>query len=729
MSQYLAQAREAKAKHAKDASEKAACQKITLLKNQLASAKEENNALKQELLTLKRDIENIQERSTSLPTSIFEDLNKNRDQNQKDYLPETIALALEIKTLSPKVYSLLEKQLNFPKERYIEDIFNKTIGNLPKDLTNLECINKIVENYKKKAEISASDPIDACLAVDAICFSADVKITENCEVYGIEIDESMQKFTPDNLFSLFTENPDVLEKFINLNYESMIKSAFVFQIQPYNIKMKPFIVHIYPSANGKANETIVSILSKIREEVKKRRINIKSYAFDGDNAYLELHKIYYESYIHSIIQKETINIKKTQVIRTVSDYLHILKRLRYRLLNSTVHAGFDQSANPIILDDIQNILNNVPPVVWCNEQYTKMHDKLPLELFKLGNFLKLIEENHFAAAAFWYPIALSLTAITSQDIGYQNRLFLLQTSLFFLAFYKDNLENADEITLRQRKYGDDRSVMFYTNELLIEFSNTLYSHIQLMSTIDEFCFDRNSTTPLEHKFGLTRRRAHDVHTLQKFLRTVSSLQAVEQKSILQENEEICKIHCRVNSVGVSVEPADLDENLFLVFENDDNAAQNFAFSPQTCAKAILALAGFDFPYTQYIQPDEVIDWLFAYLSELVDDIPTQRKKRHISMNQVRLGVKEYSRAFQLIKQSNSASSKRTKDQIRTDELYNLLFDKFGEHPTRQHLRDVLLKIKENDPTGPIPPVNGRKEQMINFLKENLHIYYLFIQSL
>ena len=731
MQKTTIQAREAKAQLAKKAEEKAFSQRERLWQNKISFKEEENNKLKNELFKLKQEIETLQKASKSLSNKVLEDLIEHENANENDYLPETIALALEIKAISPKAYSLLAKRLNFPKERYIDEKFKETMGEFPKDLVNIECVKKIVDNYKAKSGIQASETIDACLAVDAICFYPDVKITKNSEIYGLEYDELMQKFTPNNLYTLFTENPEVLEKFINLNYESMIKSAFVFQIQPYNVEMKPFIVHVLPTANGKANEATISILHQIREEVKKRRINIKSYAFDGDNAYLELHKMYYESYIHSVLEKETINIKKTQVIRTVSDYLHLLKRLRYRLLNCIVHAGFDQESTPIILEDLQNILDYLPPVVWCNEPYTKMHDKLPLELFKIENFLKLFEENHYAAAAFWYPIALSLTAISAQDIGYQNRLFLLQTAFFFLAFYKENLENADEVTLKQRKYGSDRNVSFYTNELLIEFTNTLYSHIQLMSTIDNFCFDRNSTTPLEHKFGLARRRSHDVHTLQKFLRTVSSLQTIEQQNyFLETNEEMVKIHCRINSVGVSVEPADLNEDLFLIFDDDDNASQNFAYSPQTCAKAMLAFAGFDFSYTKFIEPCNVMEWLFTYLSELVDDIPTKRKnQRLISINKIRLGVKDHSRAFQLIKQSNSVQSKMTKDQIRTDELYNLLFNKIGDHPNRQHLRNILIKIKEHDPNGPIPPINGRKEHMIKYLKENLHIYYLFIENL
>lgn len=725
----IAKARNAKAQKTAQTEEKNISQAKNLFKNRLSAAKQENTNLKSELIQLKEEIKQYQNQKQLSTNTILSDLLQNEDR--KNYSDETFGLAMEIKAISPKAYSLLCKNLNFPPERLVEEKIKQIIGSFPEELTNINDVTKIVDKYKTKIGVKKSEPIDACLSVDAICFTPNVKITNDSQIYGIQIDPKIEKFTPNNIYKLFTEDPETFEKFINLNYENLIKAAFVFQIQPYHVDLKPFIVHIHPTVNGKANAGIIEILHQIREIVKNRHINIKSLAFDGDNAYLELHRMYYESYIHSAIKKEMINVKKTQVIRIVSDYLHILKRLRYRLLNCIVCAGFDSDATQIILEDLQTILDSIPPVVWCNEPYTKMHDKLPLELFKIEHFLKLFEENHFAAAAFWYPIALSLTAISTKDIGFQNRLFLLETSFWFLAFYKDNLDNFDNVTLRQRKYGEAKEVTFYTNELLIEFTNTLYSHIQLMCTIEEFCFDRNGTTPLEHKFGYARCRAHDVHTLKKFLRTISCLQTVEEvkSSIfqIQNNAELVNIHCRTNSVGVSVEPADLDEDLFLVFADDEDGGKNFAYSPQTCAKAILAFAGFDFPYTHFIDPGDVFNWLIPYLSELSGDIPTKRRKeRQISSNTIKLGVKQYSRAYQLIKQSNEKPSKKTQDECRSEELYKLLYSKFGEDLRRYHLIKVLQAIKENDPDGPNPPISGRKQQMIDFLKRNLHLYYLFI---
>ena len=577
--------------------------KETLSKNISSSLQAENCALKQELINLKKELFNLKSQMEETTHSILQDLTNHTADKRIEYSSETLALAMEILAISPKAYSILSKKLNFPNSKTVEEKYRQIIGNFPEKLTNISEINNIVNNYREKCGIEKGKSIAACLSVDAICFSPDVKISQESEIFGIEFNEELKKFTPDNLYSMFTEDPKALDMFIELNFDSIIKAGFVFQIQPYDVKYKPFVVHVLPAPNGKASTTVVEILHKIREEVEKRNIIIKSYAFDGDNAYLELHKMYYESYISKAIKTEKINIKRTQTIRVVSDYLHILKRLRYRLLSCIIHAGFNMETASILLEDLQNILNDLPPIVWCNEIYTKMHDKLPLELFKLENFLKLLDNSHFAAAAYWFPIALSLVAITGNDLGFQNRLFLLQTSFWFLVFYKDQMDNEENIAIRQQKYGDNNHVSFYTNEMLIEFTNTLHAHIQLMCNVDDFSFDRNSTTPLEHKFGHARRRAHDVHTLQKFLRTISSFQVVEQQKILEilnENEKEIQIHCRANTVGVTVESSDLDEDQFLAFQDDEDAITNFCYSPQTCAKAMLHFADFDFPYSEFI---------------------------------------------------------------------------------------------------------------------------------
>ena len=251
----------------------------------------------------------------------------------------------------------------------------------------------------------------------------------------------------------------------------------MFQVQPLDVRYRPFIVHVLPAASGKSNERVVELLHEIRGIVKKRNINIKSFAVNGDNAYRNLHLMYYESYAHKAMKTHRINMKHTKELRIVSDYLHIIKRLRYRLLKGVVHAGFHlKDDTAILLSDVQEVLNELLPVIWDNSKYTKMVDRLPMELFSVWNLLRLLDARLFSAAGYFFPISLSLLAINGTDIDFFYRYFLLQTAFWFLIFCRE-LWNNDPGTLRQRIYSTDPNIMYYTDDLLIEFTNTLHCHL------------------------------------------------------------------------------------------------------------------------------------------------------------------------------------------------------------------------------------------------------------
>lgn len=78
--------------------------------------------------------------------------------------------------------------------------------------------------------------------------------------------DTLQSYFPDNCFEYFSQNPDSLQTFINLNWNQIIKAGFVFQIQPFNIKYDSFIAHIRPTANGKASDDIIDLLHEIKKK-------------------------------------------------------------------------------------------------------------------------------------------------------------------------------------------------------------------------------------------------------------------------------------------------------------------------------------------------------------------------------------------------------------------------------------------------------------------------------
>ena len=721
----LANARLALAEKREKQKQKATENAYNLVKNQLANSRATIAAISKELDELKSALSTTTPNSNDVSDPILKDL-LNTEQKEADFSEETYSLAIEIHSVSPKAYKVLEERLHFPSERQVIYQKDKILGNFPKDLTDITSLEKISNIYRDKNEIPRSQGLDACLAVDAICFTPDVKITEDSQIYGIEFKQREKKFIPENIYKLFTKNPKELENYITLNYEKLTKAAFVFQVQPYNVAFKPFVIHVYPSPNGKSSEEIVELLHNIRNELRKKHIYIRSFAFDGDNSYLELHRQYYNSYIRKCIDTERINFKRSNVLRVVSDYLHIIKRLRYRLLSCIIHCGFDRESMIIEIDSVKKLLNNIPSVVWSNEKYTKMHDKLPMELFKIENLVKLFNARYYRAASFWFPISLSMVAFNTEGLGFQNRLYLLETVFWFLVYYRESMDEED-VTLRQRKYKEDTHVTFYTTELLIEFTNTIHASIQLMCNCDHFCFDRNFTTPLEHKFGFARRRANDVHTLQKFLRTIAALQSpnvAKKVKKFSKDEGRIKIRGRQSSFGVEVEDKNDDEEIYSIWEYEMN---EFCFSPQICAKTILIYAGFDVRFSQIFDPGDVMCYITSFVGELVGDEPQQRKKRKLSLKSLQLGTGQCKRAVSLIQQS-SGESKKAIMLNRRDMLSNLLTDKFGHSLDKADYQSVLQLIHEHDPKGPKLPFQKKVDVILDFLVKDFHIYYPFLYA-
>ena len=703
--------------------EKQNLQKGTLYQNLYNKLKTDYQQLQDDFKNLQKEVENLRKHEEMKAGIILQDLLDHIENKAAPYSSELISLAMEIKSLSSKAYSLLVNKMNFPKETLINQILNDVIKDIPSNLTNLDKCTEMIDLFRENNKLKKSETIEVCLAVDAVAFTPEMQITSNGEVKGVNPLTAKTSISP-RCFSLFSKDPIELEKFIKANSNEILKAGFVFQVQPYDIMLQPFVIHVYPTVNGKGNETIVELLHKIRKICKSRNLTVKSYAFDGDTAYMELHKLYYESYIHKAVESEKFNYSSVRVFRVVSDFLHIIKRLRYRLLSSIIHCGFDEKSDAIDLDHVKSILSKSPDVVWCNELYTKMHDRLPLELFKIENFLALVSHGDLTAAAFWFPISISILAINAPDIGFENRRYLLETAFWFLVFYFDCWEN-DEVTLRSKKYKGDLHVTFFTRELLMEFTNTIHCHLQLMSTVKKFSYDRNSTTPLEHKFGQARIRAHDKHTLTKFLRTLSLLQAVNTGERLQELNKFqqdLQIRGRTNSFGVTVENPE-DDNIFSAYDdNEEFSLENEKrYTAVAFAKAMLSLAGFDVQYSPMVDPETIMEWGIDYLTRMADDIPTKRKQSRISDKKINFGILKVNKSQKRVYQSQP-----TKQNVKEKIVDSILQERFGPTYTKKDLIRLFDALADSVDPPKLPKRNCKKEVLLQYLVDNLALIYEFL---
>ena len=400
-------------------------------------------------------------------------------------------------------------------------------------------------------------------------------------------------------FSLFSRDLNSFVNFIIANWNKIIKSGFVFQLNPLHSQFKPIVLHIKATSTGKANEEIISLLYQIRSILRNYRIEVISFSFDGDNAFKKLNENFFNSYFKRMINLNKLLNERMVTIRISPDFLHIIKRIRYRLLSNRIHMNFFKNSPFIDIFEIEKLLKDVPKIVFNNLQITKMHDILPLTLFSLHNFIILFEKKKYIEAAYWFPVSLAICAMNSKNIGFYNRRFFLECSLWFLIYYKKKYDDCQNKTLKERKYGESIDVVPYTNELLIEFSNCLFSDINIIDNYQNVNVGRNSTRSLEHTFGRARVKVNNIHTLKKFIDTVAQMNDQIYK---KTEEDIDQIKGRSSFFGVT-------------FEDYEEPKEILTFEPQTVAIQFLNLINID---NSADLEDENYDELFEFVEYLKD---------------------------------------------------------------------------------------------------------------
>ena len=473
----------------------------------------------------------------------------------------------------------------------------------------------------------------------------------------------------------------------------------------------------------------------IRDVAKNQNIVIKSFAFDGDTAYSILHEDYYNSYILTALHKGKLNFK-TNGIRTVSDFLHLMKRLRYRVLSCLIHSGFFLESLSIDMKRIKKILHTLPPVIFNNLPYTKMHDRLPTMLFSPSSFISLFKAKAFCAVGYWFPITAAIIAMDGDNLSRSGRMFFLECSFWFLVEYKriqDNTLEAKSLNTRKSKKGND--VSFYDNALLKEFTNTIYCSIQLLDNEPDFSFNRDSSIPLEHKFGIARNRMGDIQTFAEFASTIEEIQEFEMQCNSLKYD--IKIAGRKSDFGVQVSRYDKDSE----YIDNDKVISISDYSPYDIALCFLKLAGFDIDFED--ENDDIAFWFYAAVSIFTDEEDTEeikkrkRGKKSLTYAHITLGVDAANRSKSLIKnQSASLNSKDSRIKKETIEESNIqsLNDFFERTLERAPEKDDLLYlcefIKDNDAFCPEMPNQSQSiDEFYKWFGIHFKKYEVLINSL
>lgn len=455
---------------------------------------------------------------------IMHDIHKNstRKPNGRRWSAFSIGFFILLFFFSPIAYRLLKSQMTIPAESTIHLHAQKFLLNNSEYILKIENLTHLLNAYRKNLNISDSHRVDGIISVDAVSLFPYHKFLNNNTLSGFLFNENFSTDFSKDLQSSYS----LFENYLFNNSNKTIKAGFVYQFQPLDLKYPVFLIHLFPWHCGKANNEIEKRLFQLKNSMEVFNFHINGFAFDGDNTYRHNLRDIVDKYD---FQKNFDN----QIIREplfFSDYLHLLKRARYRLLklirnNTQGNQVFKNLA----------LKYNLPYIVLSDEKITKMHDSLVLKLFNLRVLLNSENFNDYGFYSYLLPWSLMLVGLNYPNVSLQDRIDLYSIGLKYLSYYPN----------KQFYNGE-----MFLPDLLTDSKGTLISLLIFSFTHNEsVSVNRLSSNPLEHSFGTLRMKANYDDSIDKFISNINKLNFIRLK---RQNYEDEVIHNRVSDFGRTI---------------------------------------------------------------------------------------------------------------------------------------------------------------------------------
>jgi hypothetical protein len=413
------------------------------------------------------------------------------------------------------------------------------------------------------------------------------------------------------------------------------------------------VIHATAAINGKGNESTVTMLEEIAGRLRDTSFSLLGYAFDGDSCFNSLHDGFQRAWEEQLSSGALSSFFGAQIVLplVISDPLHLLKRIRYRLLSSDFRIGVNGDERDFLISTIQTIAQ-VPPAVFDNSRMTKMHDSLPLHLFSRQPILEAFERHQGREFFVLFPWHLIVAGLTHAQLSTQTRCSMFEVAFWLLYFYQKLLQNASLPPGTKEKIHGSRYATLYTRQQLRDALNTLYSLIVILRNSDSpVRLNRIGSNPLEHAFGKTRLRCRDINTMRNFISGLATEFLKLQGGNVLHLVAVAK---RRTSVGVDCDPW------------TQSNPSCFSLDPMEIAARVFELA--DLPIDIVYQSTDGIG-IDAYLSEIAgclregsgpgkpySPIAGNRKQqvRTLSSNQLFLGVFQSPRREALLEAKSGA---------------------------------------------------------------------------
>jgi hypothetical protein len=317
----------------------------------------------------------------------------------------------------------------------------------------------------------------------------------------------------DRLFESPVSSRKLFLDFLKTHWDRVLHAAFVFQVQPLDPGFRPFVICVEPAVSGKARKEHMQILQELKLICGLERITIGGFATNGDSGYDPL----YEAQDHwnvDCFEKDSMEMPHKQHYHAILDILHILKRVRYRMLKQPpMVVGLRQDSPELFLGSLIHLIrDDLPAVVFSDKPVSKMHDSLPMVLFRFEILVKLYEAREFTWVAHFFPWVLLNEAMSHKEVDTYDRVGWFHIVYIYLMkilatcdteptghgvkpFGRKNAESTDHRLLFDRK-----SLAYTTNSIV----GIVY---EIKRAKESISLQSISKVPLERTLGATRLHA------------------------------------------------------------------------------------------------------------------------------------------------------------------------------------------------------------------------------
>jgi hypothetical protein len=500
------------------------------------------------------------------------------------------------------------------------------------------------------------------IACDALAFKPDVAVTGET-LSGIDL--THLEFNYDLLESL-TASSEAFHEFVAGNWDSVFQAAFVYQLQPLDPNIDTCILYAHPAPDGKARLPDLAMMGVIKEICRKQHMTVGAFATDADPGYDPAHNSAHATNVK--VFKTTYDVPRTQKFRAISDILHILKRARYWMLkNPQMVVGLDSTARSLDVQVLRDLFRgDLPAIVFCDDKITKMYDSLPMVLFRFECLGKLQEAREWGWVAYFFPWVLINEAMSHTKARTVDRLGWFRLAYCYMmkcsiTYAETPLPEGMLVSAKRDAPLGARRTLF-DRKLLMHATDSVSAIIYEIHNAElPISLQRLMTTPVEHRFGVTRVHAGTHQTM------VGILKAMEEDEAMKYAYAQHHVKNRRLAYGETVDPCKAEHDL--------------RDAPILYIDALLHFLGFPAAMNRLITNDE--DVIHDYVEILISDelLPfaktnfaamSGRKRR--SLYQEMAGVATTSRHIIL----------SAKTQV------GRVFEaKRPTHPIEQHLANVL----------------------------------------